>query len=421
MRRIVEILIAFIVGSHCCVGAEYYPSGSAEIDRYREEVKAAPTTPENYQQRMPFLSLWLNIAQQRGADTHALFDSDKAYYGIEYQLVHARAAERDQLLQGICTAVDANYRDMEGVFRKLNEEGPIFRPFKGNPEGFPAGGNVEAEWPMFQKDKHNSGFTDAPGPKLGELAWKFPVGLGWHSRPVIQGDRIYVGSPGMHTTSLCLDLKTGEEIWKSTQRHERAGVYKYPANCLDSASGQILWETQLTDWIRSKPVMTSDGLLVASVDGKLACVSLDGNVQWSKQVSNHQFYADLVASGDTVLMSDSDLWLRCLNSKGEEHWKRSILNAYENEQGDAFFQMPSRAEPTTSRNQRPPTAKSISAIQAVSCSVWMPKPGKRFGSSRWVAPFPLARLFTMERCMPASKAGSVSSTASMLLPESRIG
>ena len=64
-----------------------------------------------------------------------------------------------------------------------------------------------------------------PGPKLGELAWKFPVGLGWYSRPVIQGDRIYVGSPGMHTTSLCLDLKTGEEIWKSTQCHERAGVY----------------------------------------------------------------------------------------------------------------------------------------------------------------------------------------------------
>ena len=110
---------------------------------------------------MLFLSLWLNIAQQRGADTHALFDSDKAYYGIEYQLVHARAAKRDQLLQGICTAVDANYRDMEGVFRKLNEEGPIFRPFKGNPEGFPAGGNVEAEWPMFQKDKHNSGSHDA--------------------------------------------------------------------------------------------------------------------------------------------------------------------------------------------------------------------------------------------------------------------
>ena len=132
----------------------------------------------------------------------------------------------------------------------------------------------------------------------------------------------------------------------------------------------------MTDWIRSKPVMTSDGLLVASVDGKLACVSLDGNVQWSKQVSTHQFYADLVASGDTVLMSDSDLWLRCLNSKGEAPGNGVFSTHMKMNKANAFLQMPSRAEPTTSRNQRPPTAKSISAIRAVSCSVWMPKPGR---------------------------------------------
>ena len=185
--------------------------------------------PENYQQRMLHLSLWLNIAQQRGADTHSLFDSDNAYYKTEQKLVNAKGNKREELLKQICKAVDDNYRDMETVFCKLNEEGPIFTPFKGDGSNFPEGGNMDAEWPMFQNDIHNSGFTDAPGPKHGELAWKFPVGVGWYARPSVEGDRVYIGSPGMQTTSLCLDLMTGKEIWKSTQHHERVGVYKYPA------------------------------------------------------------------------------------------------------------------------------------------------------------------------------------------------
>ena len=118
---------------------------------------------------------------------------------------------------------------LEEIFRTLKEEGPIYKPFTGDPAGFPQGGDMEADWPMFQGNKHNTGYTKAPGPKTGELAWKFPVGLGWYARPAVEGDRVYVASPGMHTTSLCLDLETGEEIWKSTQDHPLLGIYKYPA------------------------------------------------------------------------------------------------------------------------------------------------------------------------------------------------
>ena len=55
------------------------------------------------------------------------------------------------------------------------------------------------------------------------------MGLGWYARPAVEGDRVYVASPGMHTTSFCLDLETGKEIWKSTQDHPLLGIYKYPA------------------------------------------------------------------------------------------------------------------------------------------------------------------------------------------------
>ena len=58
---------------------------------------------------------------------------------------------------------------------------------------------------MFQGNKHNTGSTTAPGPKTGELVWKSPVGSGWSARPAVEDNRVYVASPGMQTTSLCLN------------------------------------------------------------------------------------------------------------------------------------------------------------------------------------------------------------------------
>jgi len=125
--------------------------------------------------------------------------------------------------------VDDGYKVMEEIFRTLKEDGPIYEPFMGDSAGFPENGDMQADWPMFQGNKHNTGYTNAPGPKRGELAWTFPVGLGWYARPAVEGNRVYVASPGMFTTSLCLELDTGEEIWKSTQDHPLLGIYKYPA------------------------------------------------------------------------------------------------------------------------------------------------------------------------------------------------
>ena len=537
-----------------CNAAEFYSSGSPDIDRMRAEVKESRTTADNYQERALLLITWLGCVQQQGADTHPFFDVDKAYYDLHWKVFHGAGQAKEEAVRSICKVVDEGYQVMEEIFRTLKEEGPIYEPFTGDPAGFPEGGDMEADWPMFQGNKHNTGHTAAPGPKTGELAWKFPVGLGWYARPAVEGKRVYVASPGLYTTSLCLDLNTGEEIWKSTQNHPLMGIYKFPAiastplilddrivlreinshggnegqaknlvyvdkktgktlsrkyaghvdyrtqvapvatngkyavypfgvhdiygapaicqnfnrlicadvnnerrlwdfnvgiidalaepvmtesrvlqgtregylyslnlkgsrhaliawkfkaeggvntaatladgkvyfgsnggvlyalkeedgsliwrtrvgsvekgsrkhftvpllvegrmyvgganktfYCLDAASGTILWEKALTDWIRSKPALTSEGLLVAGVDGKLWCLSKTGKIKWSKRVSTHPIYADLVAAGDRVLVNDSDLWLRCISAKGDVLWKRSLLNAFENERGERIF------------------------------------------------------------------------------------
>jgi outer membrane protein assembly factor BamB len=559
-------VMALSLLARLCSAAALYSSGSPDIDRMRQEVKASPTRPENYRQRALLLFGWIGSLQQQGADTHPLFDFDYAFIEVQNRVVRGKGGIRDLALAEIGKVVDDGYRAAEQVSQRLRDEGPMYQPFTGEAAGFPEGGDMDAEWPMFQGNKHNTGYTTAPGPKTGELAWKFPVGLGWYARPAVEGDRVYVASPGMHSTSFCLDLETGEDVWKSTQLHPILGIYKYPAlmsspviledriiyrevnshggnegqarnlvyidkktgktlarkfaghidyrtqlapvasngkqtvypfgihdiysypaicqnlnrlicadvdnnhklwdlnvgdidvlaepvmtdylvfqgttegylyavnltgkrnplvdatwdhsasrrvawkfkadgavntavtlvdgvvyfgsnggticalteyegsvvwetsvdapepsarkqftvplyvdgklyvgganknlYCLDALTGAIEWQIRLTDWIRSKPAMTSEGIVVATVDGKMACVSTAGLVKWTKRISSHQIYADLVAAGDSVLVNDSDLWLRRISPQGDVLWKRSLLNSFENEEGERIF------------------------------------------------------------------------------------
>ena len=536
-------------------GAVEPTSHDADIDRVRLAIKTVPTTAETYRERSVLMFLWLTSLQQQGADTHPFFDIDKKYIQFQNAVLGRQGAAREEALHEMSQTIDEGFAKLEEIQAKLQQDGTIYKAFTADPATAPTGGDMDANWPMFQGNKHNTGYTKAPGPKTGELAWKFPVGLGWYARPSVEGNRVYVASPGMHTTSLCLDLETGKDIWKSTQTHPLFGIYKYPAimsspviledkiilrevnshggnegqarnlvyldkktgktlarkfaghidyrtqvapvasngkytvypfgvhdiygypavcqnfnrlicadvdnnrrlwdfnvgdidalaepvmteervlqgttegylyslnlagtkhslvawkfhaegavntavtvadgkvyfgsnggvfyglkesdgslvwetridpvengarkqfsvplvldgklyfggankqvYCLDAKSGEIEWQTKLSDWIRSKPAMTSKGLMVASVDGKIACLGkADGRIQWSKTFSTHQIYSDLVSAGDSVLVSDSDLWLRRIDASGNVLWKRSLLNAYENEAGQRIF------------------------------------------------------------------------------------
>ena len=51
---------------------------------------------------------------------------------------------------------------MGTIQSRLSEGGPIALPSEGNASDFPPGGDMEAEWPMFKRDIHNTGYTEAP-------------------------------------------------------------------------------------------------------------------------------------------------------------------------------------------------------------------------------------------------------------------
>jgi outer membrane protein assembly factor BamB len=209
------------------LSAQENKSGDADIDKVRMEAKSKKTTEENFRERHLMLYMWMGALQQQGADTRSLFDMDTKYYQLEPKVNNQKSNQYQESLKQMCQTIDEGFEQMEKIQKELREKGPMFTAFEGKTKV--TGGDLTAEWPMFQANKHNNGATLAPGPSFGREKWKFPVGLGWYARPVIEGERVYVASPGMRVTSFCLDLKTGNEIWKSKQSHPLFGIYKYPA------------------------------------------------------------------------------------------------------------------------------------------------------------------------------------------------
>ncbi len=91
--------IMCIATQECTGAAEYYSSGSPDIDRVRVAVKESPTTAENYWERSLLLFVWLGSLQQQGADRYPFFDVDKAYYGLENKIVRAKEPAKERTLQ----------------------------------------------------------------------------------------------------------------------------------------------------------------------------------------------------------------------------------------------------------------------------------------------------------------------------------
>ena len=275
-----------------------------------------------------------------------------------------KAGQPSPALKQMCDFVDRAYKAMEQIQTSLVEKGPIFKPFEGDPASAPKGGDMEADWPMFQRDEHNTGYTPAPGPATGREAWRFPVGLGWYSRPVVEDGRVYIASPGMRTIALCLDLQTGDEIWKATQVHPEFGIYKYPAIAstpviqgdkiilrevnshggnqgqakhlvyLDKATGKTLsrkFAGHVDYRTRNAPVAASDQFVVYPFGvhdiygspaicenfNRLICADkANENKQWEFNVGDIDALAEPVISGDRVLQGTMEGYLYSLNLAG---------------------------------------------------------------------------------------------------------
>ncbi|MFC2081330.1 PQQ-binding-like beta-propeller repeat protein [Bacteroidota bacterium] len=230
---LLRTLIAFIIllGFSCFETIQdenhvlKYSSGDDEIDQIRKEIKLHPTNENNYELRGSMLRLWESSLRQQGAITAGRFTP----VNIRLKISSIQdTKEKQAVLARYAKLIEEGYLILDSIQNEIIEDpSKGLTPLTPDPKTVIPPVKNEMPWPNYQGTLSNVGFNGNDGPVYGRIAWKFPVGLAWESRPVIEGDRVYLTSPGLRNILFTLDINTGEVIKSAKQMPGR--TYSTPA------------------------------------------------------------------------------------------------------------------------------------------------------------------------------------------------
>jgi outer membrane protein assembly factor BamB len=245
------------------------------------------------------------------------------------------------------------------------------------------GGGNATELAVYRKNRRHVILADA---RSGRGVWRFDAGGLLAGEPVLDGDRVYTArlsgqiyqlptaratptwirtldvglrgrpSPGRgrvyvgdtDRTLHALDASTGETCWSyqaaeienkayqffSGAVESESRVYVGAASrhlyCLDAATGRLVWKHAVSDWIRSRPLVSGKNVYVATLDSHVYALQDDGgsaSVRWKTRVGEHGFTADLVGNKNGILASGRDVVLYSLSPEtGYIQWRHGLLD-----------------------------------------------------------------------------------------------
>jgi outer membrane protein assembly factor BamB len=175
------------------------------------------------------------------------------------------------------------------------------------------------DWPQWRginRDSKLTGFkAPATWPTALKQEWKVTVGFG-DATPVLTGNKLYLNTrQGDQEVVLCLDAKTGKEIWKNS--------YPSPAVTGPSASQH--------PGPRGTPAISNGKIVTFGAAGILSCFDAEtGKLVWRKENPSNAYPAfytgtsPIIADGLCILhigkKDDGQVVAFDLNS-GNEKWK----------------------------------------------------------------------------------------------------
>jgi outer membrane protein assembly factor BamB len=168
-------------------------------------------------------------------------------------------------------------------------------------------------WPVFRGDALSQGVSKSTLPEKPELLWEFNVPKGaFESTPVIRDGRVYIGD--MDGEIYCLDLKTGQQVWKvETDSGFLAsgaiqdnilvmGDYDGKVRGMNIEDGKVVWEFDAGGQIDSGANFYGPLALVASEDGCLyALKTSTGELAWKYQTGDQLRCSPSVVGNRTFL------------------------------------------------------------------------------------------------------------------------
>ncbi len=249
-KILILMILAAALACRPLTAQDFVASGDPELDHIRTEITEIPTSRENFRLRALKMKLWVVTLQQQGARLDAYIRIDDGMRSeIWWNNTEGPGMDgtpqqfTDKQMNKLCRLVDEGYAVLDSIQQSLAGTDP-HPACAGIPLPDPPPESMEEiPWAHYKGNENLSGYTGAAGPVRGEKAWTFPVGLAWESKPAIEGDRVYLSSPGMRTVMYCLELETGRAIWKTLQEAEIMGdqLYNTPSN----QSSPVILEKQV--------------------------------------------------------------------------------------------------------------------------------------------------------------------------------
>lgn len=86
----------------------------------------------------------------------SFYDIDSEYYLLESLINRKGGSENGPLLEQMGALIDKGFSELERIYRQFLIEGQVFKPYESDGKGFPSGGYLDADWPMFQANAHNN-------------------------------------------------------------------------------------------------------------------------------------------------------------------------------------------------------------------------------------------------------------------------
>ncbi len=177
------------------------------------------------------------------------------------------------------------------------------------------------------------------------VAWQHYAGAAMNRAPCVTDDAVLVGAND--GTVACLEKRTGKQRWRTDtgDREPRAfqlfstptvaagrvfvGTAARTLACLDATTGEVCWRRATPDWVRARPVVTDEGVMAATLDGRITCFDArdpEAPPRWQVRPGPFGYFGDPVLAGGRLLLTDARLNLVCLDAAtGDVRWRRSLL------------------------------------------------------------------------------------------------
>lgn len=211
-------------------------------------------------------------------------------------------------------------------------------------------------WPLFRRDRRNTGRSPLPAHYGGDRPWAFATGKGIFSTPVIDADgTIYVGSADHVFYAVGLDgrerwrFRTGEIIDSAAAVLPPDEIADVPTVVVPSADGhlyrlrtgavsdprdRIVWSfdardaprESFNDWFEANVTVGFDGTLYAgNTNFNYYAVTPDGELRWVHPTGANAWSIGALADDGTIFWASNDSYVRAVRPDGVERWTRRTL------------------------------------------------------------------------------------------------